>query len=118
VAAVEPSVDPATRSLLVRGVVEGAPGLYPGSAASVEVPLRVEQALLVPAIAVIPGIDGRRVFLADGGRARSVKVELGFRSADRVQVLAGLSPGDAVITSNLLRLREDAAVSVQPEPVR
>jgi membrane fusion protein (multidrug efflux system) len=44
-----------------------------------------------------------------------VKVELGLRSADRVQVLAGLAPGDAVITSNLLRLREDAPVSVQPE---
>lgn len=119
VAAVEPSVDPATRSLLVRGVIEGAEGLYPGTAASVEMPLRVDQALLVPAIAVIPGVEGRRVFVADGGRARSVKVELGFRSADRVQVLAGLAPGDGVITSNLLRLREDAAVVVQPEaPVR
>lgn len=119
VAAVEPSVDAVTRSLLVRGAIEGAPGLYPGSAASVELPLRVEQALLVPAIAVIPGVEGRRVFVADAGRARSAKVELGFRSADRVQVLSGLAPGDAVIVSNLLRLREDAAVSVQPEaPVR
>jgi membrane fusion protein (multidrug efflux system) len=115
VAAVEPSVDPSTRSLLVRGLIEDARGLYPGSAANVEVPLRVDQALLVPAIAIIPGIEGRRVFVADGGRARAVKVELGLRSADRVQVLAGLAPGDAVITSNLLRLREDAPVSVQPE---
>jgi membrane fusion protein, multidrug efflux system len=119
VAAVEPAVDPTTRSLLVRGVIEHTRDLYPGSAASVEVPLRVEQALLVPAIAVIPGVDGRRVFLADGGRARSVKVELGFRSADRVQVLAGLSPGDAVITDNLLRMREGVAVTAQLEaPVR
>ncbi|HTV18377.1 MAG TPA: efflux RND transporter periplasmic adaptor subunit [Polyangiaceae bacterium] len=115
VAAVEPSVDPATRSLLVRGVIEGAPGLYPGSAASVEVPLRVEQALLVPSIAVVPGIEGRRVFVADAGRARAAKVELGFRSADRVQVLSGLAAGDAVITTNLLRLREDAAVTLQSE---
>jgi len=115
VTAVEPSVDPATRSLLVRGVVEGVPGLYPGSAASVEVPLRVDQALLVPAIAVVPGVEGRRVFVADAGRVRSVKVELGFRSADRVQVLSGLAPGDAVITSNLLRLREDAAVTLAAE---
>src|SRR5690606_6422565 len=119
VAAVEPSVDPATRSLLVRGVIEGESGLFPGTAASVEVPLRVEQALLVPAIAVVPGVDGRRVFVAEGGRARSVKVELGFRSAERVQVLSGLAPGDAVITSNLLRLREDAPVALAAEaPIR
>jgi membrane fusion protein (multidrug efflux system) len=119
VGAVEPAIDSATRSLLVRGVIEDTRGLYPGSSASVEVPLRVEQALLVPAIAVIPGVEGRQVFLADGGRARSVKVELGFRSADRVQVLAGLAPGDAVITDNLLRLREGVAVTAPLEaPVR
>jgi membrane fusion protein (multidrug efflux system) len=113
VAAIEPAVDRVTRSLLVRGRVDATTGLLPGSAASVEMPLRVEQALLVPAISVIPGVDGRRVFLADQGRARSVPVELGFRSADRVQVVGGLSTGDQVITTNLLRLRDDLPITVR-----
>jgi membrane fusion protein (multidrug efflux system) len=112
VSAIEPSVDPATRSLLVRGVVEGSTTLVPGSAANVELPLRVEQALLVPAIAIIPGIEGRRVYVAQQGRARSAPVEVGFRSAERAQIVAGLSPGDQVITTNLLRVREDMAVTV------
>lgn len=115
VGAIEPSVDPATRSLLVRGVIAGSTELLPGSAASVEVPLRVEQALLVPPIAIIPGIEGRRVFVVDGGRARSTPVELGFRTADRVQVVGGLSAGDQVITTNLLRIRDDVPVSVAVE---
>jgi membrane fusion protein (multidrug efflux system) len=112
VIALEPSVDAATRSLLVRGLIEGATDLVPGAAANVEVPLRVEQALLVPAIAVIPGIDGRRVFVAREGIARSVPVEIGFRTDDRAQVVSGLLAGDQVITTNLLRLREDAPVAV------
>jgi membrane fusion protein (multidrug efflux system) len=112
VAAIEPSVDPATRSLLVRGVIEGETSLVPGAAASVEVPLRVERALLVPALAIVPGIEGRRVFVAAGGRARSTPVEVGFRSGDRAQVVSGLREGDAVITTNLLRLREDMPVQV------
>jgi membrane fusion protein (multidrug efflux system) len=112
VTAIEPSVDAATRSLLVRGVVDGSTTLVPGSAANVELPLRVEQALLVPAIAIIPGIEGRRVYVAHQGRARSAPVEVGFRTAERAQIVSGLSPGDQVITTNLLRVREDVAVTV------
>jgi membrane fusion protein, multidrug efflux system len=116
VVALEPSVDAATRSLLVRGVIEGSTNLLPGAAASVEIPLRVEQALLVPAIAIIPGIDGRRVFIARAGVARSVPVEIGFRTAERAQIVSGLSAGDQVITTNLLRLREDAPIAVAAPP--
>lgn len=112
VAAIEPSVDAATRSLLVRGVIDGTTTLLPGSAANVELPLRVEQALLVPAIAIIPGIEGRRVYVVDQGRARSAPVEVGFRTEDRAQIVAGLRPGDQVITTNLLRVREDMPVTV------
>ncbi|HWO10639.1 MAG TPA: efflux RND transporter periplasmic adaptor subunit [Polyangiaceae bacterium] len=112
VAAIEPSVDAATRSLLVRGVMGGDTGLVPGSAASVEVPLRVERALLVPSLAIVPGIEGRRVFVAANGRARSTPVEVGYRSGDRAQIVSGLHEGDAVITTNLLRLREDMPITV------
>jgi membrane fusion protein (multidrug efflux system) len=112
VAAIEPSVDAVTRSLLVRGVIDGPTTLVPGSAANVELPLRVEQALLVPTIAIIPGIEGRRVFVVDHGRARSAPVEVGYRTAERAQIVAGLNPGDLVITTNLLRVREDMPVTV------
>lgn len=112
ISALEPLVDVATRSLRVRGVVDGDSGLMPGSAASIEVPLRVEQALLVPSIALVPGVDGRRVYIAENGVVRSVVVEVGLRAGDRAQLLSGVKAGDQIIVSNLLRLREGARVSV------
>jgi membrane fusion protein, multidrug efflux system len=115
ITALEPLVDVATRSLRVRGLVEGNTGLMPGSAASIELPLRVERALLVPSIALIPGVDGRRVYLAEHGLARSVLVEVGLRVGDRAQLLSGITAGDQVITSNLLRLRDGAPVTVQQQ---
>lgn len=116
VLAQEPAVDRATRSILVRGVVENRPNLLPGTFAAVEVPLRTEQALLVPAIAVLPDVEGRRVFVERNGVARSVRVEVGARTTDRAQILSGLEPGDRVITSNLLRVRSGASLKLLVEP--
>jgi len=112
VVAQEPMVDKATRSLLVRGLVENQPSLLPGTFATVEVPLHTEQAIMVPSIAVLPGVDGRRVFVVREGIARSVSVEVGARTADRVQVLSGLKPGDQLVTSNLLRVRDGAKLKL------
>jgi len=112
VLAQEPMVDKATRSILVRGVVEHQPTLMPGTFATVDVPLRAEQAMLVPSMAVLPDVEGRRVFVEQGGVARSVPVEVGARTTDRVQILSGLKPGDRVVTSNLLRVRNGAKLKL------
>jgi membrane fusion protein (multidrug efflux system) len=111
VAAYEPAVEQSSRSLLVRGLVQNTTALLPGTFASVEFPVRVAEALLVPSIAVVPGADGRRVFVERGGVAKSIKVELGTRTAEMTQVVSGLAPGDRVIVSNLLRIRDGARVA-------
>lgn len=118
VAAHEPSIDRATRSILVRGRVEHQPNLLPGAFATVEVPLQTEEALLVPAIALIPGVEGQRVFVARDGVARSVAVQAGARTADRVQIVSGLEVGDRVLVSNLLRLRDGAKIEPLPPGAR
>ena len=61
---------------------------------------------------IVQVFEGRRVFVAADGRARSTPVEVGFRSGDSAQIVSGLREGDAVITTNLLRLREDMPVEV------
>jgi membrane fusion protein (multidrug efflux system) len=110
VRAFEPSIDPSSRSVVVRGEVSNVNDLLPGTFARVELPLRLEQALLVPAIAVVPGSDARRVYVEQNGVARAVSVEVGARTNDRIQIIKGLSPGDRVIVSNLLRLKDGARV--------
>jgi membrane fusion protein, multidrug efflux system len=114
--AFEPAVEASSRSVLVRGVVENASAdLLPGTFATVELPLRMDQSLLIPPIAVIPGADGRRVFVVRDGVVKAVGVELGARTIDRVQVLSGLAAGDRVAVSNLLRIRNGAKVTVRPK---
>lgn len=113
VVAIEPQVQETTRSIVVRGVVENQAGLMPGTFATVEVPLSSVEALLVPSIAVVPSVKGRSVYVVRDGVARAVDVKLGERTPDRVQILSGVAPGDQVITTNLLRVRDGARVEVQ-----
>jgi membrane fusion protein (multidrug efflux system) len=114
VTAVEPVIDSATRSLLVRGVVPNPQGvLTPGASASVEFEVRSADGILIPSRALVPSIKGHNVFVLRDGRAAEQPVTIGLRTAERVQILAGLAPGDTVLTSNLLRLRAGVPIRVE-----
>jgi membrane fusion protein (multidrug efflux system) len=112
VTAFEPAIDASSRSVVVRAEVENVNALLPGTFARIELPLRMEQALLVPTIAIMPGPDSRRVFVERDGVARARSVETGERTTERVQILSGLAAGDRVITSNLLQLKDGSRVRV------
>lgn len=113
VLATQPSVDPRSRSLTVRGCVTAQDAPMPGSFAKVELPVVSHDALLIPPISVIPGVEGRGVFVEREGIAHLVPVTLGSRTPSQVQVLGGLNVGDRVIVTNLLRLREGIAVDAE-----
>jgi len=114
VAAIEPLIDSATRSLRVRGVVPNPQGvLTPGASASVEFEVRSGDGILIPSRAIVPSIKGHNVFVLREGRAAEQPVTIGLRTAEQVQILAGLKPGDTVLTSNLLRLRAGVPVRVE-----
>jgi membrane fusion protein (multidrug efflux system) len=111
--AIEPSIDPTTRTLRVRARsanVDGA--LVPGAFADVEVSLEERETLTVPAYAVIPELNGHRVFVVAGGKAESRPVEIGTRTEELVEVVRGLQAGDTLITSGILQLRPGVPVTV------
>ncbi len=112
--AYEPRIDAATRTLRLRARAANPQGrLLPGAFARVEVVFEeIPDALTVPAIAVIPVLGGKQVFVYRAGRAVVQPVETGLRLEDRVQVVAGLAPGDTVITSGLLQLRSGLPVEL------
>ena len=112
VIAIEPAIDAPTRSLLVRGLIENPSGaLLPGAFVTVELALEQRgEGLLVPAEAVVPSVEGQAVYVLREGRAELQPVEVGIRTADSVEILRGLAAGDAVLTSNLLRVRPGARV--------
>ena len=56
---------------------------------------------------------GTYVFRVDGGIARLVKVEVGFKSLYQAEILIGLEEGDIVITDELDRFFEGDSVNVK-----
>lgn len=109
--AVEPKVDPATRMLRIRAHCPNEDGrIPPGASARIEIPLKSSGGVIMaPSMAVLPDIRGQKVMILKGGKALSVPVGVGYRTEDRVEV-TGLSPGDTLITSGLVRIRDGMAV--------
>ncbi len=115
--AIEPSIDAASRSLRMRARCPNTDGaLLPGTFANVELAVRsVSDALTVPAIAVIPELGGKKVFVYRDGVAEPVPVTTGIRNESDVQVTSGLTDGDLVITSGILQLQPGLEVEIEDD---
>jgi membrane fusion protein (multidrug efflux system) len=112
--AIDPRIDVAGRSLLVRAKVPNKDQqLRPGLFARVTVLLKLkEDALTVPEQAIVPQGDSQYVFKIDGGKVKLTKVTLGMRRSGRVEILDGLSANDQVVTAGQLKLRDGTQVSI------
>lgn len=104
-----------TRTLQLRARAPNPDGaLRPGMFADVTVPLgQVTDAIIVPSFAVIPTLDGQRVFVAENGAAQPRNVTLGVRTDSTVQVTDGLSFRDTVITSGIQSLRTGLPIRIE-----
>ncbi len=116
--AIEPRIDPATRNVSIRAVCPNPAGqLYPGSFARVEIMLdQVPGAIVIPSEAIIPVMNGEKIFVCRQGKAHSQMIRTGIRTEREVEVTDGLNPGDTLITTGLLQIREDASVSIRLAP--
>jgi membrane fusion protein (multidrug efflux system) len=112
--AVNPLIDAAGRSVVIRAVVRNADTmLRPGMFARVRLITRDEkQALVVPEQAIVPQGDEQYVFRVVDGKVARVKVDIGQRRDAKVEILKGLGPGDVVVTAGQLKLREGMPVTV------
>ena len=112
--AVEPGVDVATRTLKMRAMTQNEDGeLIPGTFADVALPLEaVNDAIMVPTEALIPIQNGKKIFITRHGLAKEVEVQTGARTANSVRVLSGLKPGDTILTSGVMILKDGAPVNV------
>ena len=69
-------------------------------------------ALLIPRSAVVDRLRKRLIYKVEEGKAVAVEPILGVSITDEVPVLAGLQPGDQIITSGLSLIEEGAVVDV------
>jgi membrane fusion protein (multidrug efflux system) len=110
--AIEPRIDPSTRTLRLRARSANPGGkVLPGGFATVEMALRtIPDALMVPADSIVSGLNNQRVYVLENGMAQERKVQTGLRLAREVQIVSGLEPGATVITSGQLQLRPGVRV--------
>ncbi len=104
--AIEPKIDPVTRNVLIRAIGPNTGGrIMPGAFAEVELVLeRIEGAFLIPTQAIVPDLEGQKVFVSRGGLCQEARVVVGLRTEGKIQVTQGLAPGDTVLTSGLLQV--------------
>ncbi len=108
-----PVVDAATGTVKVTLQVEGGGQLRPGMFASVYLEMESRpNALVIPKAALALDSLGDTVYVAEDGVAVRRAVELGFRSDDRVEVLAGLSEGESVVVVGQDGLSEGTPLEV------
>lgn len=114
--AVDPAVDPASRTIAARARAANANGrLRPGSFAHITAELsHLPDALMIPTEALVPDIQGQKVLLIRNGKAASARVRTGIRTNNEVQLISGVQAGDTVITTGLLQLRDGMDVQAAP----
>lgn len=113
--AIEPQIEANTRTVQIRAYAGNKDAqLIPGQFAKVELLMeRIEDALMLPAYAVIPELNGHKLFLVKDGKAIQRMVQIGVRTESEVQILEGLNPQDTVITSGLLEIRPGIEVKLK-----
>jgi membrane fusion protein, multidrug efflux system len=106
--AFEPSIDASTRTLKLRATSPNKERKFlPGMFVRIKYVLGVEEdALLVPAEAVIPELSGYKVFVVNAqNQAEERKIEIGVRTDTQVQIVNGVKPGELVLTTGVLQAR-------------
>ena len=110
--AIEPLVEAAGRSILLRARVPNPDGaLRPGLFARVNLIITTRSnAMLIPEQAIVPVGSRQTVFRVVDGKAVTTDVQLGIRRDGKVEVTGGLNPDDQVVTAGQLKLYDGSAV--------
>ncbi|RDV15297.1 efflux RND transporter periplasmic adaptor subunit [Pontibacter diazotrophicus] len=113
--AIQPNIDPATRTMQVRALYDNKnEDVKPGAFVKIDLPLKeVEQAILIPTEAIIPEASGQKVFLVKDGKAVPQMVKIGQRSESLIQIIEGIAPGDTIIRSGILQVRPGSDLNIR-----
>jgi membrane fusion protein (multidrug efflux system) len=110
--AVDPKIDIETRTIVLRALYpnkneELKSGRYAGITLQLS---QIDNAVSIPTEALIPEMEGEKVFIYKQGKAQSIKVTTGLRTESNIQITQGLNFGDTLITSGIMQLRQNLAI--------
>jgi membrane fusion protein (multidrug efflux system) len=112
---IDPVIDPNTRAVTVRALLPNPDRmLRPGMMMNVAIQSASRTGLSVPELAVLGEGDSRFVFaLGPGNRVHRVPVRTGAHLGGRVEILAGLRPGQRIVTEGIIKVADGMAVRIQ-----
>lgn len=114
VASVDTRVDPTTRSVAIRALIDNRDGrLRPGMFMTVKLVRSAGEALMLPEQAIVPEGERHYVYVVSEGRAHKREIAIGRRRPGEVEVLRGLSEDEKVVVDGTLNMREAVAVREQ-----
>ncbi len=120
VSSVDSRIDPVTRSILVRAIIDNPDrALKPGLLMRVVLQKNPRNALLVPEEALIANGEKNAVLVVtkadDMTTVERRTVAIGQRRKGEVEILAGIQEGDKVVTHGTLRARPGMPVTIKAE---
>jgi membrane fusion protein (multidrug efflux system) len=112
VTAIDPRVDPESRSVAVRAQTPNQDkALHPGQFARVRLIVdRRDAAIVIPEQALVPQGEQFFVYKVIDGKAVMSKVSIGQRQAGQAEITEGLAEGDVVVTGGHQKIRDGAPV--------
>jgi membrane fusion protein (multidrug efflux system) len=110
--AIDPKIDIETRTIVIRALYPNKnEELKTGRYAAITLQMsQVDNAMAIPSEAIIPEMDGEKVFIYKNGKAESIRIKTGLRTEDKVQITEGLKVGDTLITSGIMQLRQNMSI--------
>lgn len=121
IATIDPVIDPATRSVMVRAILPNPDNLLrPGMLLTVGVESVPRTALAVPELAVVGEDDERFVFVVNSdGKVKQTPVKTGLRNGGRIEIIQGLKLGQKVVSEGVVKISDGMAIRlagpVKPE---
>ena len=114
VSRIYPTIDPATRSGTLEISLDPAPqGARPGQFARVKFRIARQQILLLPFASLRQSDTGSYVYIVDNNdTVQQRPLQTGLKAGEQVEVLAGLNPGDKVITRGYTNLKPGMKVTI------
>lgn len=111
---VVPAMDAMSRTFTAKLDLPASPQIRSGLFGRARFTLGERQALMIPAGALEREGQLERVYVNEGGAARARLITTGARHGEQVEVLSGLTAGEAVLLPVSGRLHDGARIEVRP----
>jgi membrane fusion protein (multidrug efflux system) len=112
--AIDPKIDIDMKTITLRALYPNKDEeLKSGRYAEITLELsKIDNAIAIPTEALIPEMEGEKVYIYNKGKAQAVKVNTGLRTEAKIQITDGLKFGDTLITSGIMQLRQGLPIKL------